>query len=102
MLRLLISSVGLDVKLYKASKAMYDAMTTAYSNVCRGAESPFSPHWRLEDHAEAFGNDASLIEDFKEIMELEQEWREEEMDEDDEVFRKLVLERKQRIRKPQI
>ncbi|MCJ1413779.1 hypothetical protein MMC32_000104 [Xylographa parallela] len=76
-------------------------MVTGYSNVCRGAASPFSAGWRVEDHAETFGNDSGLMEEFKTIMKLEKQWREERMDDDDVVFRKLVLERKERARKPQ-
>ncbi|MCJ1393985.1 hypothetical protein MMC18_006862 [Xylographa bjoerkii] len=96
-----MTETRLESKRYKGSKAMYDALVTGYSNVCRGAASPLSPSWRLEDHAEAFGNDADLMDDFKGVIECEKQWREERMDEDDLVFRKLVLERKERFRKPQ-
>ncbi|MCJ1384301.1 hypothetical protein MMC17_007417 [Xylographa soralifera] len=88
-------------KRHKNTLAMYDAMVTGYSNVCRGASSPFQAGWRVEDHTDAFGSDAGLMADFKAIMELERQWREDCMDEDDVVFRKLVVERKERIRKPQ-
>ncbi|MCJ1436896.1 hypothetical protein MMC27_006278 [Xylographa pallens] len=116
--RKLGSSAEDNCKRHRNTLAMYHAMVTGYSNVCRGAASPFSAGWRVEDHTEAFGNDSGLMEDFKAIMELEKRWRaffiilagkivelmreigEERMDEDDAVFRKLVVDRKERARKP--
>jgi hypothetical protein len=41
-------------------KAMYEALSTAYSLVYRGAKSPFSEKWSLEDHLVALGNNEEL------------------------------------------
>ena len=78
ILRSLTSSLASadNCKRHKNILAMYHAMVTGYSNVCRGAASPFSAGWRVEDHAKAFGNDAGLMGDFTAIMELEKQWRE--------------------------
>lgn len=46
------------------SQAMYEALTTSYSLVYRGAASPYSPEWRVEDHRDAFGNDDDLADLF--------------------------------------
>ena len=74
----LTSSLGAEdnSKRHSNTLAMYHAMVIGYSNVCRGAASPFSAGWRVEDHTEAFGNHSGLMEEFKTIMKLEKQWRE--------------------------
>ena len=54
---------------------MYDAVIMVYSKVYRGATSPFSPGWRIQEHGDAFANDAGLMEDFRAIVEYEKQWR---------------------------
>jgi hypothetical protein len=39
---------------------MYEAITTSYSLVYRGAASRYSPEWRVDDHLDAFGADKVL------------------------------------------
>jgi hypothetical protein len=49
-------------------KAMYEALTTAYSMVYSKSSSPYSPEWCLEDHRKALGNNEHLIDLLKEVM----------------------------------
>lgn len=55
------------------SLAMYEALSTAYSLVYRGAKSPFSKKWSLHDHLGAFGNDRKLSGLFLEVVEYDRE-----------------------------
>jgi hypothetical protein len=58
----------------KKSLAMYEALSTAYSLIYRGAKSPFSKKWSLDDHLGAFGNDRKLSDLFLEVVKNEREF----------------------------
>ena len=97
-------------------KAMYAAITTAYSLVYRGKASPYSAEWRTEDHRDAFGRDEGLAELFLQLTVEDKRFcgwisfvnicigseidcftgKENYDDEDDVYVKKLFLDRRQR------
>jgi hypothetical protein len=60
------------------SKAMYDALTTAYSLVYRGTRSPYSTKWKskdyLEDHPGILGNNRELYDLFHEVVRYDKQY----------------------------
>jgi hypothetical protein len=55
-------------------KAMYEALTTAYSLIYSGAKNAFSIEWRAEDCLGAFGNDRELSNLFVKVMNYDREY----------------------------
>ena len=53
---------------------MYGGCMTAFTTVYRKQNSPYSAQWQLEEHSEAFGNDAELKAIFQHIMVAEREY----------------------------
>lgn len=51
---------------------MYDTMTRHYRHVFRGTLSPFDADWKMEEHAEALGNDKYLISRFQQLKVAEE------------------------------
>jgi hypothetical protein len=56
------------VRKREKPKAMYEALTTAYSLVYSGAKSPYSKRWSVKDYLGDFGNDMELSQLFVEVM----------------------------------
>jgi hypothetical protein len=56
------------------AKAMYEAVTTAYSLIYSGAKSPYSSEWRVEDHLGAFGDSKKLSQLFCEVIHYDKEF----------------------------
>jgi hypothetical protein len=52
---------------------MYDTTTRHYRHVFRGTLSPFDEDWKLEEHAEALGNDEELITMFEAVKLAEED-----------------------------
>ncbi|KAE9367967.1 hypothetical protein N431DRAFT_514601 [Stipitochalara longipes BDJ] len=78
------------------SKAMYEALTTGYSLVYRGAKSPYSKKWKMEGCGDALENDNELSNLFLEVVKYDRQYCEENRDDEDDLhLTTLFIDRKE-------
>jgi len=83
-------SVGINRRRDK-HKAMYDALTTAYSLIYSGSKSPHSKNWKEKDNLSFLGDNFELKDLFIGVRDHDRRCIEENRDDEDDSYLKMLF-----------